>query len=100
MTTTVVPPACSSRSSSTTPAPDAESRLPVGSSASSSGGLADHGAGDGDPLPLAAGELVRPVVEAVAEADPLQRAAAARVGARPGRTPGVEQAVGDVVDRA
>src|SRR6266511_492343 len=33
MTTTVVPAACSSRSRSSTPVPDAESRLPVGSSA-------------------------------------------------------------------
>ena len=56
-----------------TPAPEAESRLPVGSSASSSGGLADHRPGDRHPLPLAAGQLVRPVVEPVPEPDPLQR---------------------------
>src|SRR6266511_896373 len=38
MTTTVVPAACSSRSRSSTPVPDAESRLPVGSSARTSAG--------------------------------------------------------------
>ena len=98
ITTTVVPAACSSRSRSSTPAPEAESRLPVGSSASSSGRLADHRAGDRDPLPLAAGELVRPVPEPVAEPDPVQRG----LGAPPAlllRHAGVEQPVGHVVHR-
>ena len=53
--------------------PVAESRLPVGSSARSSDGLADERAGDGDALALAAGELVRPVVHAVREPDRLER---------------------------
>ena len=41
-----------------------ESRLPVGSSANSSGGLVDQRPGDGDALLLAAGELRRVVVAA------------------------------------
>ena len=53
----------------------AESRLPVGSSASRIERLVDQGAGDGDALALAAGELVGLVVHAVAQADPLQRRA-------------------------
>ena len=49
------------------------SRLPVGSSASRMRGPADDGAGDGDALLLAAGELRREVVHARAQADPLER---------------------------
>ena len=55
-----------------TPAPDSESRLPVGSSARSSVGLTHDRAGDGDPLALAAGQLVRVVVQPVAQADTFQ----------------------------
>ena len=46
-----------------------ESRLPVGSSAKTTLGPADERPGHGDPLLLAAGQLGRPVVEPVAEAD-------------------------------
>ena len=45
------------------------SRLPVGSSARRSGGLVGEGAGDGDALLLASGELVAAAMEFVAEAD-------------------------------
>ena len=40
--------------------------------------LADDGPRDRHPLPLAAGQLVRPVAEPVPEPDPLQRATARR----------------------
>ena len=49
------------------------SRLPVGSSASSSGGSATEGAGQRHALLLAARELAGIVAEAVAEADRAQR---------------------------
>ena len=54
-------------------APFSVSRLPVGSSARISAGLADDGAGDGGALLLAAGELVRIVAGAVGDADPVHR---------------------------
>ena len=50
-----------------------ESRLPVGSSASRIDGVVDQGAGDGHALALAARQLVRLVVHAVAELDLHQR---------------------------
>jgi hypothetical protein len=49
------------------------SRLPVGSSASSTSGCGDDGAGDGDALLLAARELGRRVVLPAGEADLRQR---------------------------
>ncbi len=67
------------------PRPVSESSWPVGSSASSSVGPVGERAGDRHALLLAAGQLVRPVLGAVAEpdqleqlADPLARARAAR----------------------
>ena len=59
-----------------------ESRLPVGSSARSSGGLVDQGAGDGHALLLAAGQLRRLVVQPVAQADALEQRPRARDGLR------------------
>ena len=56
-----------------------ESRLPVGSSASSSDGFVDQRAGDGHALLLAARELIRVVIDARAEADGFER----RRGAAP-----------------
>ena len=50
-------------------APARESRLPVGSSAKTSSGPGDQRPGDGDPLLLAAGELRRPVIEPVRQAE-------------------------------
>src|SRR5579859_442332 len=61
------------------------------------GGPADQGPGDRGALPLAAGQLVRPVPGAVAEPDPLD----GRLGqpaALGGPPAPVEQAVGDVVE--
>ena len=52
---------------------DLRSRSPVGSSASSSVGIADDRARDRDALLLAARELARVVVDAVAEPDELER---------------------------
>ena len=49
------------------------SRLPVGSSASSSRAPVDQRPGDRDPLHLAAGELVRVSRRAAREADPLEK---------------------------
>ena len=63
------------------PAPrrrSALSRLPVGSSARISAGSRHERAGDGDALLLAAGELARLVVHAVAEAQALERGRRAR----------------------
>ena len=78
------------------PVPAAVSRFPVGSSASNSGRLADDGAGDGDPLPFAAGQLVGTVVEPMAEPDPVQRGRG-QPAPLPARHPGVQQPVGHVV---
>ena len=73
------------------PSPVAVSRLPVGSSASSTAGLPGHGAGDGDPLPLAPGQLGRPVGEPVPEPHPLQRPDGRRRRRQPGAAAPVEQ---------
>ena len=56
----------------------AESSAPVGSSASSSGGRADHGTGDRHPLALAARELGRQVGAALVEPDVRERRPGAR----------------------
>ena len=69
----VWPRRCSSPKSRMISSPVALSRLPVGSSARSSDGLAHQRAGDGHALPLAAGELVRLVVHAVREPHRLER---------------------------
>jgi hypothetical protein len=61
--------------------------------------LAHQGAGDGDPLLLTAGQLVRPVVEAVAHAHPLQGRLRAPPSLPPARTP-VHQGHPDVVEGA
>ncbi len=80
------------------PAPVALSRLPVGSSASTTAGPADQRPGDGHPLALAAGQPPGPVPGAVRQADPVQRG---RGGPPPVRRryPPVEQPGGDVVPR-
>ena len=87
-------------SSSMTPAPDGVSRLPVGSSASTIAGSPTSARAIADPLALAAGELRRAVV-AARWPSPTRSSAAARPRAplAPRRTPRVEQAVGDVVER-
>ena len=58
--------------------------------------LPDHGPGDRHPLPLPAGQLVRPVPQPVGQADPLQRGPGP-VAPLPLPEPAVEQPVGDVV---
>ena len=73
--------------------------MPVGSSARITRGFDDEGARDRDALLLAAGELVRVVVEAVAEADALERARAARWCRSRVRTPRVEERQLDVLER-
>ena len=50
----------------------AVSRLPVGSSASSTRGIGDNGARNGDALLLAAGELRRRMMFAALQADEMQ----------------------------
>ena len=69
----VVPRRLISSSSSTTWRAISESRLPVGSSASSKRGVAGERARDRDALLLAAGELRRDVLHARGEADALER---------------------------
>ena len=73
MTTTVVPAACSSRSSVHHPGAGRGVEVAGRLVGQQQRRVADHRAGDRDPLPLAAGQLVRPVVEPVAQADPVQR---------------------------
>ena len=75
----------------------AVSRLPVGSSAMTSGGPAGQGPGDRGALLLAARQLVRPVAGAVAEPDPLD-GRLGQLAALGGPPAPVEQAVGDVVE--
>ena len=60
--------------------------------------VADHGAGDGHPLTLAAGELVREVVGAVGDAEFLQRARAWSRASRADRAVELERQR-DVLDR-
>ena len=68
------------RSSSTICFCTERSRAEVGSSSTTSCGLEDHGAGDGDALALAAGELVRvAVARGGIEPDLLERPGGARV---------------------
>ena len=77
-------------------APVRESRLPVGSSAKMISGSAGQGAGDGDALLLAAGELGRAVLEAVPQADGLDHVVEpSRVGLAAGKRAGQ----GDVLGR-
>jgi hypothetical protein len=68
-------------------APVTVSRLPVGSSASSSAGLGHDRPGDGDALLLAARQLARSVVHSVGEADGVERVEgpSALLAAPPGR---------------
>ena len=80
-------------------APDRLSRLPVGSSAKTIAGRADERAGDRHALALAAGELRRVVRQPVAEPDPLEHLARP-LAALAGRRARVEQAGGDVLQRA
>ena len=98
ISTIVLPARLSSRSSSRTSWPEAWSRLPVGSSARISAGIGDQRPGDGHALLLAAGQLRRLVVDAVAEAEPLERR---RRAARPLGAPDalVEQRRRDVLER-
>jgi hypothetical protein len=63
------------------------------------GRIAGHGPGDGDPLPLATGQLVRPVVEPVPKPDPVE-GGGRQVAPDPAGDARVEQAVGHVVQRA
>ncbi len=58
-----------SPSSDSTAAPLAESRLPVGSSATTSSGVVDQGARDRAALQFSAGQLMRIVRQTVAESD-------------------------------
>ena len=74
ITTTVVPAACSSRSSSSTAGAGGRVEVAGRLVGQQQRRLADHRPGDRHPLPLAAGQLVRPVVEPVAQPDPVQRA--------------------------
>ena len=67
--------------------PERESRLPVGSSASTMRRLRHERARDGDALLLAAGELVRQVSEPVAEAHALERLARTAGPLAPADTP-------------
>src|SRR6185295_2520910 len=62
------------------------------------GGAVDEGASDGDALALAAGELIGLVMHAVAEADALQGADGALLGAAPVLLR-VDEGKGDVLDR-
>ena len=78
-------------------APVWESRLPVGSSASRIGRVKREGAGDGDALPLAAGELVGQVIEAMAELHQFEQLAGALVDVA-ARQPFEVQRQGDVLD--
>ena len=90
VTTTSAVPASrlSSNRSASTVAPVSASRLPVGSSAKRSARAADEGAGERDALLLAARELRRVVVGAVAQPDAVEQVerrgpgAAARRAAR------------------
>ena len=75
-----------------------ESRLPVGSSARMIDGTIDQGAGDGDALALAAGELVGLVHHARFHADGRQRALARSTRSSAGDA-GVNQRQFDVVQR-
>ena len=72
-------------SRSITASPVAWSRLPVGSSASSSSGCGDEGAGQRDALLLAAGKLAGQVGQPVSQADRAQRLRARGPWRRRGR---------------
>ena len=61
---------------------------------------ADQGPGDGHPLPLPARQLGRPGAGLCAQARPGRRASAAALPALGQADPGVEQAVGHVVEHA
>ena len=74
------PPSATLRSRSSTSAPDSASRLPVGSSASRTVGLADQRPGQREALLLAAGERLREPAGHLAEAEPLDQLAAAALG--------------------
>ena len=89
MTTTVVPAACSSRSSAHDLGAGRRVEVAGRLVGQQQRRLADDRPGDRHPLPLAAGQLVRPVVEPVRQPDPVQRrgrpGAAAPAGRRPRR---------------
>ena len=96
--TMVWPAACSSSKRPTMALPEAESRLPVGSSARMIAGRFDEGAGDGHALHLAARQLGGLVVHAVGEVHALEH------GLRPlapllGGDPAEEQGQLDVLER-
>ena len=76
------------------------SRLPVGSSARMMRRLGDQRAGDGDALLLSAGELARLMIEAIAEADALQRRDGQRVRVALPAAAVVQQRQLDVLHRA
>ncbi len=71
-TTTVVPRAFVSRNRFMISSDRSGSRLPVGSSARTSCGIVDERARDGDPLLLAAGQLLGQGVHPVLQTDPLE----------------------------
>ena len=81
-TTTAPPPRARARSASRMTRPLASSRLPVGSSASSSGGIVQHRATEGHALLLAAGELGRIVVLSLEHAESGRAARARDAGPR------------------
>ena len=74
ITITVRPSRCSPSNRSSTSAVDSLSSAPVGSSARMIAGVGDDRARDRDALLLTAGELVRRVIQAIAEPDRLERA--------------------------
>ena len=96
--TMVLPLACKVSNRAMISMPVLESRLPVGSSARMMEGLIDQGAGDGDALALAAGELVGLVIHAAFEAHVGQRFLGA-LDACGGRRAVVDQGQLDVVQR-
>ena len=93
----VRPSRWSSRSRSITDAPDFESRLPVGSSASTIDGRLTIARRDRDALALATGQLVRCVLHAIAEAHTVERFCCA-LSALARRDAPIQQAVGHVVE--
>ena len=82
--TTVLPSTCTERSSARISPPVCESRLPVGSSASSEAGAVHERARDRDALALASRDLRRQVARACAEADPRERRERALAPLAPG----------------
>ena len=98
-TTMVLPLAWRSSKRAMISSPVLESRFPVGSSARMMEGLVDEGAGDGDALTLAAGELVGLVHHASAQVDGLEDGLCAG-STLDGRSAVVDEGQLDVVKRS